>query len=180
MLKKILTLMLAFGLMFWIGESQDADARHAKRGFGRTSFIGATSKHRIKKSRRMRNARRARAISPNAIRISINIGSQRMVVTQGARQIAVWPISSGRKGFLTPHGRYRVKRMHKTYYSRKYDNAPMPHAMFFRGGYAIHGTYNVRSLGRPASHGCVRLHPNNAAKLFNLVYRFGGVVSIGG
>ena len=63
--------------------------------------------------------------------------------------------------------------MHKMWYSRKYDMAPMPHSIFFHGGYAIHGTDHVRSLGRPASHGCVRLHPRNARTLYNLVRRNG-------
>jgi lipoprotein-anchoring transpeptidase ErfK/SrfK len=177
--KKILTLMLAFGLMFWVGESQNADAKHTKRGFGKTSFIGATTKYRVKKSKRKRIARSQR-VSPNVVRISISIGSQRMTVMQGGRMVGNWAISSGREGFRTPYGRYRIGRMHKTYYSKKYDNAPMPYAMFFRGGFAIHGTGAIRALGRPASHGCVRLHPNNAAKLFSLVRRYGGVVSIGG
>jgi lipoprotein-anchoring transpeptidase ErfK/SrfK len=63
--------------------------------------------------------------------------------------------------------------MERVYYSKKYDNAPMPHAVFFRGGYAVHGTYSVGSLGRPASHGCVRLAPGNAATLFSLVSQYG-------
>ena len=40
----------------------------------------------------------------------------------------------------------------------------MPHAIFFHKGYAIHGTDYVSRLGRPASHGCVRLHPSHAAR----------------
>ena len=60
-------------------------------------------------------------------------------------------------------------RMHRMWYSRKYDMAPMPNSVFFRGGYAIHGTPHVRSLGRPASHGCVRLAPENARTLYRLI-----------
>jgi lipoprotein-anchoring transpeptidase ErfK/SrfK len=59
------------------------------------------------------------------------------------------------------------------HYSKKYDNAPMPHSIFFKGGYAIHGTYDVRKLGRPASHGCVRLHPDDAAVLYEIVEYYG-------
>jgi lipoprotein-anchoring transpeptidase ErfK/SrfK len=59
--------------------------------------------------------------------------------------------------------------MHRMWYSRKYDNAPMPNSVFFLGGYAVHGTPHIRSLGRPASHGCVRLHPENARTLYNLI-----------
>jgi lipoprotein-anchoring transpeptidase ErfK/SrfK len=84
-----------------------------------------------------------------------------------------WKVSTARPGFYTPRGTYRVQRTAKVYYSRKYDNSPMPNSVFFKGGYAIHGSYYVRSLGLPASHGCVRLLPANAAKLYNLVQKYG-------
>lgn len=84
-----------------------------------------------------------------------------------------WDVSTGRTGYATPEGRYRPIRMHERWYSRKYDNAPMPHAIFFHGGYAIHGTTDLKRLGRTASHGCVRLHPENAAALFSLVKEVG-------
>jgi len=70
--------------------------------------------------------------------------------------------------------RYYVQRMERMWYSRKYDNAPMPHALFFEGRLAIHGTNAIRQLGRPASHGCVRLSPGNARTLFDLVRQHGG------
>ena len=63
--------------------------------------------------------------------------------------------------------------MYVRYFSKKYHNSPMPHSIFFRGGYAIHGTTSIKSLGRPASHGCVRLHPSNAATLYSLVKQAG-------
>ncbi len=84
-----------------------------------------------------------------------------------------WAISSGRKGFNTPRGSYRPTVLRRMHYSRKYDNSPMPHSIFFRGGFAIHGTGYVKQLGRPASHGCIRLHPSNAAKLFSIVKTYG-------
>lgn len=84
-----------------------------------------------------------------------------------------WDVSTGRPGYATPAGRYQPIRMHRQWYSRKYDNAPMPHAIFFHGGYAIHGTTDLKRLGRTASHGCVRLHPENAAALFALVKEIG-------
>lgn len=86
----------------------------------------------------------------------------------------VWPVSTARPGFRTPPGRYRVQRMERMWYSRKYDWAPMPNALFFHGGYAIHGTGAVGRLGRPASHGCVRLAPWNARLLFDMVRTYGG------
>lgn len=84
-----------------------------------------------------------------------------------------WDVSSGRRGYETPPGRYQPTRMHKKYFSRKYDNAPMPFSIFFHEGYAIHGTTDLRNLGRIASHGCVRLDPENASTLFDLVKQVG-------
>ena len=86
----------------------------------------------------------------------------------------VWPVSTARPGFRTPPGRYSVQRMERMWYSRQYDWAPMPNAIFFHGGYAIHGTGAVGRLGRPASHGCVRLAPWNARLLFDMVRAYGG------
>lgn len=104
---------------------------------------------------------------------TIDLSSQRMYVSIGGRHHYTWKVSTGRKGYGTPTGTYRPTRMYREYYSRKYDNSPMPHSIFFRGGYAIHGTGYIKYLGRPASHGCVRLHPANARKLYNLVRRHG-------
>ncbi|MEN0039830.1 MAG: L,D-transpeptidase, partial [Pseudomonadota bacterium] len=84
----------------------------------------------------------------------------------------------GRKGYRTPTGTWRVHRMHKEYYSKKYHGAPMPYAMFYYRGFAIHGTNAIGRLGRTASHGCVRLHPSNAATLFSMVRRHGGTVKV--
>ena len=99
----------------------------------------------------------------------IDLSSQVMTVIKNGRVIHQWPVSTGRKPYRTPVGSYRPTRMHVYWESRKYDRSPMPHSIFFKGGYAIHGTNYVKSLGRVASHGCVRLHPANAKELFNLV-----------
>jgi lipoprotein-anchoring transpeptidase ErfK/SrfK len=104
---------------------------------------------------------------------NIDISRQRMTITIDGAPYASWPVSTGVNGYNTPMGSYRpylVKRMH---YSSKYENAPMPHSVFFRGGYAIHGTPYIKRLGRRASHGCVRLHPANAAQLYKLVLIYG-------
>lgn len=104
----------------------------------------------------------------------ISNSEQRMRVFVDGSLAYVWPVSTARKGYRTPAGRYRVQRMERMWYSRKYDMSPMPHALFFRGGYAVHGTSSVRQLGRPASHGCVRLSPANAGALFALARQHGG------
>jgi lipoprotein-anchoring transpeptidase ErfK/SrfK len=107
------------------------------------------------------------------VHVEISISDQSMWVGVNGRHYANWKVSTARDGYYTPRGSYGVKRMAKEYYSQKYDNAPMPYSVFFKGGYAIHATDYVRSLGRPASHGCVRLHPRNAARLFSLVQKYG-------
>lgn len=81
----------------------------------------------------------------------------------------VWPVSTGREGFETPTGRYQPLWADAEHRSSIYEDAPMPHAVFFVGGYAIHGTTEVKNLGRRASHGCVRLDPANAQILFETV-----------
>ena len=103
----------------------------------------------------------------------IDLSQQRIKVYKDGSLAYNWPVSTARKGYRTPTGTYRPTRMHTMWHSRKYDWSPMPHSIFFHGGYAIHGTNAIRSLGRPASHGCVRLHPANARALFNLVKRVG-------
>jgi lipoprotein-anchoring transpeptidase ErfK/SrfK len=107
------------------------------------------------------------------ISVTIDLSQQTMTVRVGGETLYNWPVSTGRKGYRTPTGTYRPIRMHREYYSRKYDNAPMPYSIFFRGGYAIHGTTYVSQLGSVASHGCVRLLTANARTLYNLVREHG-------
>lgn len=104
---------------------------------------------------------------------TIDLSSQRMYVSIGKKRAYTWRISSGKKGYRTPTGNYRPTRMYRKYFSRKYHGSPMPNSIFFRGGYAIHGTGYTKQLGRPASHGCVRLHPHHARTLYNLVRKHG-------
>jgi lipoprotein-anchoring transpeptidase ErfK/SrfK len=104
--------------------------------------------------------------------IKIDKSSQRMSVLVDGQQRHAWIISSGLEGG-PPKGTYKPYRMHRHWFSRKYHWSPMPHSIFFHEGYAIHGTTYVGRLGRPASHGCIRLHPSNAATLFALVREHG-------
>jgi hypothetical protein len=101
--------------------------------------------------------------------VTVDKTAQRLSVdVDGARRYD-WPVSTARWGYRTPNGVYRPERLARKWFSRKYDWSPMPYSIFFDGGYAIHGSYEVSRLGRPASHGCIRLHPNNAKILFDLV-----------
>lgn len=108
-----------------------------------------------------------------ALEARIDLSEQRMVVYRNGVAQYSWPVSTARKGYVTPTGSYRPTRLTKMHYSRKYDNAPMPYSIFFRGGYAIHGTNAVKRLGSPASHGCIRLHTDNARTLYGLVQKVG-------
>ena len=111
--------------------------------------------------------------SAGTIVARIDLSEQRMYVSIAGKATYTWAVSTARRGYVTPTGSYRPTRLHRRWYSRKYDNAPMPHSIFFRGGYAIHGTTALKALGRPASHGCIRLAPGNAARLFKLVSSYG-------
>jgi len=115
-----------------------------------------------------------------AVRIQIDLSNQTMHVTSGSGEEHSWAISSARSGYSTPRGTYRAQRLERMHYSSKYHNSPMPHSIFFRGGYAIHGTGSVAQLGRPASHGCIRLSPSNAATLYSMVQAEGARISISG
>jgi lipoprotein-anchoring transpeptidase ErfK/SrfK len=105
-------------------------------------------------------------------RIAINIDKtkQRMTVFIDGVKKYNWPVSTGRPEYSTPSGTYTATSMNEVWYSQEWDNAPMPHSIFFMtDGHAIHGSYEVKTLGKPVSHGCVRISPQNAATLYSLV-----------
>jgi lipoprotein-anchoring transpeptidase ErfK/SrfK len=107
------------------------------------------------------------------ILVRIDRSSQTMEVIVDGSPRYTWRVSTGRRSLPTPAGVFHPLRLAASWFSRKYDNSPMPHSIFFRGGIAIHGTYETRYLGRPVSHGCVRLYPSNAALLYELVQQQG-------
>jgi len=107
------------------------------------------------------------------VSVRIDVSAQTMTIDVDGDRYATWRVSTARSGYYTPRGSFKPYVLKKMHYSRKYDNSPMPHSIFFRGGYAIHATNYVKSLGRPASHGCIRLAPRNAATLYQLVKQYG-------
>jgi lipoprotein-anchoring transpeptidase ErfK/SrfK len=115
------------------------------------------------------------AAAPAAAKLVINVDKsrQRMTVVVDGVARHSWTVSTGRAGYGTPNGVFRPQRLEKSWFSREYYNSPMPHSIFFHRGYAIHGSYEISRLGGPASHGCIRLHPGNAAALFGLVRKAG-------
>jgi hypothetical protein len=105
--------------------------------------------------------------------VKIDKSTQHMTVSVDGTPRYNFAVSTGRAGYGTPNGTYHPQRLMRTYFSKKYYNSPMPHSIFFHGGFAIHGSYEISHLGGPASHGCVRLHPSNAATLYSLVQQEG-------
>lgn len=110
---------------------------------------------------------------PGKVVAAVSLSSQTMKVIVGGHERYVWPVSTGAGGYSTPAGIYGAEWLSKNHRSRKYNNAPMPYAIFFYHGYAVHGTDQLSRLGSRASHGCVRLHPDNAALLFSLAQSVG-------
>jgi hypothetical protein len=113
------------------------------------------------------------------VRIDIDLTTQTMHVESSSGSYS-WLVSTARAGYVTPRGTFRPYSLQAVHFSRKYDDAPMPHSIFFAGGFAIHGTYETAWLGQPASHGCVRLDPANAELLYEMVKAEGAVINISG
>jgi hypothetical protein len=104
--------------------------------------------------------------------VKVNQSEQRMTVSVDGVQRFSWPVATGRAGYSTPNGSFRPNRMEAEHFSDEYESAPMPHSIFFdEHGHAIHGS--SEKLGRPASHGCVRLSTAHAAALFALIKQEG-------
>jgi L,D-transpeptidase catalytic domain len=108
------------------------------------------------------------------VAITVDKDNQQMTVAVDGVETYRWPVSSGLPSYETPNGSFRAFRMEEDHYSKEFDDAPMPHSIFFtKIGHAIHGTDSVNRLGSPASHGCVRLSRENASKLWDLVKQEG-------
>ena len=109
-----------------------------------------------------------------AVLVTIDKSTQHMRVEVDNALRWIWPISTGQPAHDTPNGRYTAFRMEADHFSKEWDDAPMPHSIFFTPkGHAVHGYLNTRRIGSPASHGCVRLEPANAARLYALVEKEG-------
>jgi hypothetical protein len=104
------------------------------------------------------------------ILVTVDKTAQRMSVSVDGVQKYSWPVSTGKTGYTTPSGDFTPFRMEADHFSKEWDDAPMPHSIFFtKKGHAIHGSLETKRLGRAVSHGCVRLSPAHAATLFALV-----------
>jgi lipoprotein-anchoring transpeptidase ErfK/SrfK len=103
----------------------------------------------------------------------VSLSQQKMQVFHGGRLIHEWPVSTARAGKVTPRGQFTAQWLSRNHRSSRYNNAPMPYSIFYDGHYAVHGTDQIGYLGRPASAGCVRLHPDNARLLFEMARQEG-------
>ncbi|GEM_PF-300671 len=130
-------------------------------------------KQKKEKQKKLAKKKKSKKTKQQHITAHIDISKQRMKVFKGKKLLYVWRVSTARKGYKTATGTYKAQRIKKMHYSSLYHNSPMPYTIFYHGNYAIHGTRSVRKLGRPASHGCVRLHTKNAKKLYTLVNKNG-------
>lgn len=164
--------MVSFGLISFLTTVlliDSADARHRNKKFHHSlMYKSQHHQHKIKHKKHHR-----KPVPPPVVVASIDISSQTMHVKVNGWFYGNWRVSTARAGYSTPQGSFRAQRMARIYHSKKYDNSPMPYSVFFYGGNAIHGTNHVNALGRPASHGCVRLAPTNAAAFFELVEQYG-------
>jgi lipoprotein-anchoring transpeptidase ErfK/SrfK len=113
------------------------------------------------------------APEPSTIVARVDLSTQRMSIYVNDVLTHTFPVSTGRGSYGTPTGRWTAQWLSPKHRSRKYDNAPLPWSVFFYSGYAVHGTTDLKALGRPASHGCVRLHPDNAKTFYSLVKEIG-------
>ena len=107
------------------------------------------------------------------IAVTVDVSEQNMRVSIDGQLAYQWPVSTAREGQYTPRGEYGVQWLSEFHKSSIYNDAPMPHSIFFNGNFAIHGTTDVKSIGSPASAGCVRLMPDDAAVLFQAVQAVG-------
>jgi hypothetical protein len=105
-----------------------------------------------------------------AMDVIVNKSTQQMSVVIDGSVRYIWNISTGRDAYSTPNGTFVPEHLERLWFSRRYSNSPLPYAIFFHNGYAIHGSDH---LGGPASQCCVRLHPEHAAILYDLVQRVG-------
>jgi lipoprotein-anchoring transpeptidase ErfK/SrfK len=111
----------------------------------------------------------APAVSAATLTANVSISTQTMTVMHRGAVVGRWPVSTARRGKVTPTGAWSAKWLARHHRSSRYNGAPMPYSIFYNGNYAVHGTHQITKLGRPASAGCVRLSPDHAKQLFALV-----------
>ena len=141
----------------------------AKKPVKRKKVAALSTKKRKNTSRRIGSS----AKHLGRVEARVDLSEQKMRVYTNGRLKHVWSVSTARAGKVTPTGTYTAKWLSKNHRSSRYNGAPMPYSIFYSGNFAIHGTNHIKRLGRPASAGCVRLHPDNARVLFKMAQNVG-------
>ena len=150
-----------------------AAAATAETSSGTTTFFGKAPESAPAVAKEEPAVVKPQPLPDPTLTASVDLTRQVMTVSVNGEARYSWAISSGTAQYPTPTGNFRPEWTSKMWYSRKYDNAPMPNAVFINGGVAVHGTYHTGALGSPASHGCIRLSPANARTFYSLVQRHG-------
>jgi lipoprotein-anchoring transpeptidase ErfK/SrfK len=117
-----------------------------------------------------------------AVWANVNLTEQQMYLYENGNIVGTYKVSSGDRKHKTPIMDRRFGgRMYLKYTSKKFPGGNymglgnMPYVVFIKGGYAIHGTTpgSFKKLGKVASHGCIRLHPDNAKIFYDLIKKYG-------
>lgn len=112
----------------------------------------------------------------------INIAEQQLYLYKDGNLLKTFQVTTGNSTHKTPTMNRRPSGpMFEIYTSKKYPGGDymglgnMPYVVFIKGGYAIHGTTegNIKLLGNRVSHGCIRLHPDNAKVFYDLIIEVG-------
>jgi len=113
--------------------------------------------------------------SPSAQTLSVYLDQKLLHIYRVSTgiEIPVITTSGQPSDRVTPTGRFRIYYRSIDYVSNTWTNAKMPYAQFFSNGAAIHATSHYTYIGQRDSGGCVRLHPNNAKVLWDLVDKYG-------
>jgi hypothetical protein len=162
------------GIFFTLSaQAQQADVDATKDAAKRVSVMAELKQQKVEPVQLAMRSVDSRGGAADKLKAVIDLADQEMRVYVDGGHEFTWKVSTARGGYVTPNGTFKPQWLSRMHYSRKYDDAPMPYSVFFHGGYAVHGTNSISRLGRPASHGCVRLHPDDAKTFFNLVKRHG-------
>lgn len=120
-----------------------------------------------------RRQKRPKGVGPADKWLHVDLARQTLVAYQGDQPIFATLVSSGRKGYETPPGLFRIHEKHKTTTMRGSDAegvfevSEVPWTMFYQGSYALHGAYWHNDFGTVRSHGCINIAPIDARWLFH-------------
>ncbi len=100
--------------------------------------------------------------------IEVILAEQRLIAWEDGRMVMTTLVSTGAQDTPTVRGVFRIYRKLDSQHmrGRGYDLPNVPYVMYFKGSYAMHGTYWHNNFGQPMSHGCVNIPTGKAAWLY--------------